>query len=156
MPAGGNDVDQSAPIYQASLLDSRQCHIHRRHPGLPLEAFVVTHQPLTVVFERSGTPNLGPGPLPGRSLHRQLFGGYVALAVEEGGVELPRLGVVPDHFDAAYSLFADRAVGGVQDEESPWSPLVDVAGRYRSCRRAIRSDNVARGHPSADQCIEWS
>jgi hypothetical protein len=36
------------------------------------------------------------------------------LAIEECGSELLRFGVVADHFNPAYSPFADRAVGGVQ------------------------------------------
>jgi hypothetical protein len=115
---------------------------------------VVTHHPSTIVFDGSRATNLGTSPSPGRSFDRQLFGGDIALAVKECGSELLRFGVVADHFDPTHSLFANRAVGGMQDEEAAGHPFIDVAGAYGSRRRTIGSERMSYGHPSSKNCIE--
>src|SRR5262249_8107005 len=155
-PALPSLANSSSFAYSGSLVNSGQCHVHRRHPGLSVATFVVTHQLLPVVCERPCTPYLGSDPAPGRSLDRQLLARDVALAVVERGAESARFDVEADHLDAAHAVFSDRAVGGVEDEESAGSPFIDVARGDRSGRRAVAPEGVPRRHPSSDECIERS
>src|SRR5215212_3002443 len=123
----------------------------------PLSALV---QPLVVrglrpaaVGEHRRTARALPPPAPGVALYGQLVRAHVTLAVEEAGDVPPARRVAAYDLDSAPWEIPRAAVGGVEDEESPRRPLVDVAGEYLGGRRDLGCHGVALVDPLADDDV---